>query len=121
MVDNCHKHHLLEHWPQPDIVCDVARIVSFVQFYIKFIPQFELRIAPLCNLTTKFEYTDPVTPHWTSPAQDSFEDIKQSILLDPCLIRFNHQRLTSFAPISHLAALAMWCASLGTTRPPMQQ
>jgi hypothetical protein len=57
------KHQLLEHWPQPDIVRDVARIVGFVQFYSKFIPQFELQIAPLCGLTTKFEYTDPVTPH----------------------------------------------------------
>ena len=36
---------------------------------------------------------DPVTPHWTTAAQESFEDIKQSILSDPCLMRFNHQRL----------------------------
>jgi hypothetical protein len=57
------KHQLLEHWPQPDIVGDVTKIVGFVQFYSKFIPQFELRIAPLCNLTTKFDYTDPVTLH----------------------------------------------------------
>ncbi len=40
-----------------------------------------------------FEYTDPVKPHWITAAQDSFEDIKQAILLDPCLMRFNHQRL----------------------------
>jgi hypothetical protein len=87
------KHQLLEHWPQPEIVHDVAKIVGFVQFYSKFIPQFELRIAPLRDLTTKFEYMDPVTPHWTSAAQNSFKDIKQSILLDPCLMHFNHQRL----------------------------
>jgi hypothetical protein len=66
------KHQLLEHWPQPETVCDVAKIFGFAQFYSKFIPQ---RIAPLCNLTTNFEYMDPVTPHWTTAAQESFDDI----------------------------------------------
>jgi hypothetical protein len=40
-----------------------------------------------------FEYTDPVKLHWTTAAQDSFEDIKPAILLDPCLMQFNHQQL----------------------------
>jgi hypothetical protein len=40
------KHQLLEHWPQPEIIQDVAKIVGFAQFYSKFIPQFELRISP---------------------------------------------------------------------------
>jgi hypothetical protein len=57
------KHQLLEHWSQSEIVWDVAKIISFAQFYSKFIPQFELCIAPLCNLTTKFEYTESVTLH----------------------------------------------------------
>jgi hypothetical protein len=87
------KHQPLEHWPQPEIVRDVAKIVGFAQFYSKFIPQFELQIVPLCDLTTKFEYTDPVTLLWTSVAQDSFEDIQQSVLLDSCLMHFNHQQL----------------------------
>ncbi len=46
------KHQILEHWPQLETVCDVAQIIGFAQFYSKFILQFELRIAPLCNLTT---------------------------------------------------------------------
>ena len=62
------KHQLLEHWPQPETVRDVAKIIGFAQFYSKFIPQFELWIAPLCNLTTKLEYTNPVSPHWTTAA-----------------------------------------------------
>ncbi len=87
------KHQLLEHWPQPEIIHDVAKIVGFTQFYSKFIPQFELRISLLRNLTTKFEYTDPVALHWSPDAQRSFEDINQSILSDPCYLCFNHQRL----------------------------
>jgi hypothetical protein len=57
------KHQLLEHWPQPEIVSDVTKLVGFAQFYSKFIPQFELRIAPLRNLITMFEYTDPIKLH----------------------------------------------------------
>jgi hypothetical protein len=87
------KHQLLEHWPQPEFVRDVAKIVGFAQFYEKFIPQFELRIAPLRDLITKFEYTKPVAPHWTTAAQNSFDDIKQAILSNPCLKRFDHNRL----------------------------
>jgi hypothetical protein len=36
------KHLLLEHWPQPEIVRDVAKLVGFAQFYSRFIPQFKL-------------------------------------------------------------------------------
>ncbi len=36
------KHRLLKHWPQPEIVRDVVKLVGFAQFYSKFIPQFKL-------------------------------------------------------------------------------
>jgi hypothetical protein len=36
------KHRLLEHWPQPVFIRDIAKIVGFAQFYGKFIPQCEL-------------------------------------------------------------------------------
>ena len=48
------KHQLLKHWPQPETVRDVAKIVDFAQFYSNFIPQCEIYIAPLCDLTTNF-------------------------------------------------------------------
>jgi hypothetical protein len=63
------KHQLLKHWPQPAIVRDVAKLVGFAQFYSKFIPQFKLRIAPLCDLITLFEYMDPVKTRWNTAAQ----------------------------------------------------
>jgi hypothetical protein len=88
------KHQLLaQHWPKPETVRDVAKIIGFTQFYSKLILQFELRIAPLRNLTTKLEYTNPVSPHWTTAAQDLFNNIKQAILSDPCLKHFDHQSL----------------------------
>ncbi len=87
------KHQLLEHWPHPEIIRDIAKFVGFAQFYGKFIPHFELQISPLCDLITKFDYTESATPHWSKDAQQAFEDIKNSILSDPCLLHFNHQRL----------------------------
>jgi hypothetical protein len=87
------KHQLLQHWLQLEIVGDVAKIVGFAQFYSKFIPQLKLCIAPLCNLTIKFEYIEPVTPHWITATQDFLKYIKKAILLDPCLQRFYYKRL----------------------------
>jgi hypothetical protein len=40
-----------------------------------------------------FEYTHSVTLHWSTAAQVSFENIKQAILSNPCLQRFNDQHL----------------------------
>ncbi len=36
------KHQLLKHWPQPEIIRDVAKLVDFAQFHSTFIPWFEL-------------------------------------------------------------------------------
>ncbi len=87
------KHQLLEHWPPPETICDVAKFVGFAQFYSKFIPNFELWISLLCNLTMKFDYMEPATLHWWMDAQHAFDEIKNSILLDSRLLCFNHQQL----------------------------
>jgi hypothetical protein len=87
------KHQLLTTWPQPELVRDIAKFIGFVQFYSKFIHHFELRVAPLRELVTNNEYVDPVAPIWTGAAQHAMDDLKESILSDPCLMRFNHNRL----------------------------
>jgi hypothetical protein len=55
-------HTLLQTWPPPELVHDVAKFIGFAQFYSRFIHHFEIRIAPLCKLT-KLEYTKSVAPH----------------------------------------------------------
>jgi hypothetical protein len=35
------KHELIKHWPIPELVRDVASFVGFLQFYSKFIPNFD--------------------------------------------------------------------------------
>ncbi len=87
------KHQLLESWPKPEIVRDIAEFIGFAQFYSIYIHHFELRIASLREITIKSEYTNPVSPLWSDAAQRSMDDIKEAILSDPCLMRFNHNRL----------------------------
>jgi hypothetical protein len=87
------KHQLLESWPKPEIVRDVAKFIGFTQFYSLYIHHFELCIVPLREITIKSEYTDPVAPLWSHTAQRSLDDIKEAILSDPCLMRFNLHQL----------------------------
>ena len=72
---------------------DVAKFIDFAQFYSVYIHHFELCIVPLREITIKSEYTDPVAPLWSDAAQRSLDDIKEAILSDPCLMRFNYHQL----------------------------
>ncbi len=87
------KHNLLHHWPLPKLVHDVASFVGFLHFYSNFIPYFEVRALPLCEIMTR-EYTEAVGNMWTAEANSAFEELKNSVLCDPCLCRFDHCKLT---------------------------
>jgi hypothetical protein len=53
------KHQSLQHWPTPFIICDMAKFVEFVQFYVRFISNFEVRTSPLRDIL-KNDYTLPI-------------------------------------------------------------
>jgi hypothetical protein len=86
------KHTLLSTWPAPETVRDVAKFIGFAQFYARFIHNFELRVAPLREIT-KQEYTNPVAQYWNEAAQHSIDDMKNAILANPCILRFDYQKL----------------------------
>jgi hypothetical protein len=86
------KHHLLVHWPTPVIVWDVAKFVRFLQFYSRFIPNFEMRILPLRKIM-KDNYTSTISSAWTPDANAAFEEMWQAILSNPCLQRYDHRKL----------------------------
>ena len=62
------KHELIKHWPVPELVRDVASFVGFLQFYSKFIPNFEIRVEPLRRIMER-EHTKMVGDLWTSDVQ----------------------------------------------------
>ncbi len=86
------KHALLTTWPAHELVCNVAKFIGFAQFYSCYIHHFELCIAPLRKLT-KNEYANPVAPLWTDTAQATFNGMKNAIISNPCLQRFDYQKL----------------------------
>ncbi len=73
-------------------MCDVVKFIGFAQFYSCLIHHFKLRIVPLCKLT-KLNFADSTTPHWTPEVQAALADMKNAILSDPCLLRFDHRKL----------------------------
>jgi hypothetical protein len=73
------KHGLLETWPAPELIWDVAKFIGFAQFYLCFIHHFELCISPLRELFRN-EYTNPVAPLWTDAAQEALDDMKHAII-----------------------------------------
>jgi hypothetical protein len=87
------KHELIKHWPIPELVRDITSFVGFLQFYSKFIPNFEIRVEPLFRLMDR-EYTERVGDLWTSGVQTNFDDLRGSILCDPCLRRFDPCKIT---------------------------
>jgi hypothetical protein len=86
------KHQLLETWLAPELVRNVAKFLGFVQFYSRFIPNFEICVEAL-RTVTKQDYTKDAGPHWTLEAQAAWEDLKGAILADPCIQRFDHRKL----------------------------
>ncbi len=86
------KHTLLKTWPASKTVCNVAKFIGFAQFYSRFIHNFGLRFAPLHKIT-KQEYTNPVAQYWSTAAQNSLDVIKNAILANPCILRFDYRKL----------------------------
>ncbi len=86
------KHQLLHHWPSPVIVCNVAKFVGFMQFYSCFIPNFKVRIAPLCELMRE-EYNEPLGAKWTLIPITAWKDMRESVLKDLCLCQYDHWKL----------------------------
>ena len=83
---------LLKTWPAPEFACDVAKFIGFAQFYSRFIPNFEMCVASLRTITYQ-EYTDPIAQHWTHDTERAWADLKDAILSDPCIQRFDYRKL----------------------------
>jgi hypothetical protein len=68
------KHQLLQHWPMPIIMHDVAKCVGFMQFYSHFILHFEVQIMPLRDILCK-DYSTMLSLLWTKAAKATFDEM----------------------------------------------
>jgi hypothetical protein len=86
------KHQLLQHWPSPVIVHDVAKFFGFMQLYLQFIPSFENRITPLRDILHE-DYSSTSKDLWTPAAKSAFDRMQNTVLSNPCLWRYYHCKL----------------------------
>jgi hypothetical protein len=87
------KHQLLERWPTPEYVRDVANFMGFLHFYSAFIPFFEVCVEPFCKIM-KHKYSSCVGNLWDSTTATAFKKLLHCILHNPCLCHFDHTKLT---------------------------
>ncbi len=86
------KHQLLQHWLLPVIVRDLTKFVGYMQFYLRFIPNLEIRITPLHDIIWE-DYSSTIGNLWTPAAKSTFDQMWNAILSNPCLWRHNHCKL----------------------------
>ena len=86
------KHELLQTWPKPQIIRDIASFIAFGLFYSRWIPFYEQKIGPFREIC-KLDYDVPVTSKmWTPEFEELWKWIIYSICSDPCLMRFDHRK-----------------------------
>jgi hypothetical protein len=111
------KHDLLRHWPIPELVCNVASFVGFLQFYSNFIPHFKVRLLPLRKIMSQ-EYTEPVGDMWTPKVNSSFESSSKQSSATHAFVGLTIASSLFCIPISPPRGLGMSYASQETTRSP---
>ena len=100
------KHQLLETWPTPTVVRDIAAILGFANFYSPFISHFEEHIGKL-RVITKLDYLEPVAPHFDADASVEWEDVKKALLDNPLCVILAIVSASTFVQISLLKGLVM--------------
>jgi len=83
------KYDSVRHWPTPSTGQSLHSFVGLLNFYSKFIPHFELRVGPLRALVRRFHRKDIPPDAWTPDLLQTFQDLKQALVSDPLLRRYD--------------------------------
>ena len=62
------KFGLINSWPTPTIIRDIANFIGLSQFYCEYIPHYKSRIKRMQEIL-QLPYTEPSAPHWDREAQ----------------------------------------------------
>lgn len=87
------RRELLKTCPKAQDVQAVASFVAFGMFYSKWIPHFELKMQPLRDIATKYEWDDPITTEiWSNKAEEAWQYVITAIVSDPCFLRWDSRK-----------------------------
>ena len=81
------KFDSIRDWPLPTQGTSLHSFVGLLNFYSRFIPNFELRVGPLRLLVRRFHRKTIPASEWTPPLRAAFDDLKTALLSDPLLRR----------------------------------
>jgi len=87
------KMEMLQQWPTPTTVRDVASFIGFVLFYSRWIPYFEIRASRLRELLRRYPMDHHLTSTDLSPeVLAEVADLKEAVLSQPILRRADHRK-----------------------------
>ena len=83
----------MKSWPKPANLRAVAAFIAFANFYAKYIPFFEMKIASLRVLTDSQQWDKQITPDdWTDECEEAWNKVIVALISDPCLNRWNSKK-----------------------------
>ena len=83
------KYDRINDWKLPASADSLHSFVSLCNFYNKFIPYFELKVAPLRSLYIKYNHKNIPDKEWTPELQKLFSSLKQDLTSEPLLARYD--------------------------------
>lgn len=80
------KTQALRDWPTPRTATDVRRVLGFMSYYRRFVPNFAQIAGPLHKLVGKSKKGKPPPPFvWSDECQKSFDELREKLCNPPIL------------------------------------
>ena len=83
------KYDRIKDWKLPTTADSLHSFVSLCNFYNKFLPYFELKVAPLRAMYLKFSHKSIPANAWTDDLKQLFESLKADLTSEPLLARYD--------------------------------
>ena len=86
------KYDLINDWKLPESADGLHSFVSLCNFYTKFLPMFEMKVAPLRQLYTKYLHSKIPANAWTVELSSLFSSLKKDLTTEPVLARYDSSK-----------------------------
>jgi len=83
------KYDRIDNWSLPTSADGLHSFVALCNFYNRFLPLFELKVAPLRQLYMKYLHRDIPKEEWTQERKLLFQSLKQDLTSAPVLARYD--------------------------------